>query len=397
MFAIALMLAGQQAAPQAQSDRQPERPVEVVIIGNPMAHALSECLARGCSPEEEVNAAMNAAAESFAAGSYQEAKTTLRRAISRNKRYSPQMPGLISDLYATYADVEQHFGDETAFRHATLDSVGVLRRELGKDHPASMATSGRVGDMWVKLGNAKAADEAYRDAAKAALTMGKPAKAGELSFRRAWIALSVRNLPLGRKLISEIERDHAGDPAFQPHIRLLRARLALAEGRSTAIDELVTAIGETNSRAPILVYAPPYAQFDAALRPVAGGANTAPEISSDSPSFNSGALLRGADIHWVDIGFWVRPDGRTSGVEILRPYKGTGWAKPLTVQIGARRYAATRSAGDAPGVYRVERFTLRSTLGVQTGSRMVSRFGPPTLQVIDLTERSRSASAAPSP
>lgn len=395
MWLFALLIGVQVTVPE--SDRETAK-TEVVVTARPLSRALSDCLARGCTPAEEVTAAMEAAADRFVAGRYDEAKQILRRTISRNKRHSAEMPGLMSDLYATYADVAQHFGDETGARRATIASVNVLKEELGESHPAVSQVSGRIGDMWVKLGDANAADRAYQEAAKTALRRGDDSRADMLTFRRAWIALSADNLGLARKLIGQIERERGGDADFAPYLQLLRARLALAGGDEGAIDAMVAAMSGAQSAEPVLVYSPPYPNFDAALRPGRAESQT---VEFDRPSVGGATQIEhsiGLDVRWVDIGYWINPDGRTSGVTMLRPAKGSDWAGPIAAQIAARRYAAFPPGTRDVGIYRVERFTVRSMLDAVTGSRMLRRTGQPALQMVDLTHRARTgADTSPPP
>jgi tetratricopeptide (TPR) repeat protein len=380
MLLIILALAGQQAGTQP-----PAAPQEVVITGNRMRDALAKCLARNCPPEEEVDAAMNAGAESFGAGRYEEAKQILRRAISRNKQYGGRMPGPMSDLYATYADATEHEGDNDAFRQATRESVDVLRRALGPGHPAALRASTRVGDMWVKLGNASSADSEYRDAADDALRAGNTDIAAALTFRRAWLALGAKDFGLSRRLLDQLELSHGRDARFARMLPVLKARIAIARGDAETTDELVAALRGAGGAAPVLLYDPAYPVFDAELKP----------RGKESPMTNT-LLLRG-DIRWADIGYWIRPDGKPGEVEILRPAENSAWAKPLVDHIKERRYApATQNAGD-PGTYRVERFTLRPSYGVPTGSHIWQRKGVPTLHIVDLTQLAQSNVGPPQP
>lgn len=391
MFLIALLLAGQQAAEQPKVPQSELPPAEVVITGNKMRDLLDKCLARNCPPEEEVDAAMNAGAEHFAAGRYNEAVRTLRQAISRNKRYASRMPGPISDLYATYADVAQHFGTEDHFRRATWDSVAVLRRALGETHPATIRASSRIGDMMVKLGRVEPADDAYREAAETAARAGNADQAAVLTFRRAWLALVTGRYAASRRFLDQIERDRGGDARFAPMLRVLRARIAFVEGDAGAIEALVAAMRGFGGAEPLLVYAPPYPAFDEALR-----ADVRPEEDTLRSIVSTTATLDRGGLQWADIGFWVRADGTTSDIDVLRPARGTEWTRPLQKQIARRRYAPAAQAGDI-GRYRIERFTLRSTFGVPTGTHIVMRYGPPALQVIDLTTLSARDREAPKP
>lgn len=385
MFAIALMLATQQATPQVQ----PERPVEVVITGNRMREALNKCLARACSPEEEVDAAMNAGAESFAAGQYQEAKDILRRAIARNKKYGDRMPGPLSDLYATYADVTEHDGDTRAFGHATRESVYVLRRVLGPEHPLVTRASARIGDMWVKRGQPQSADSEYKEAAEVARRAGNSDMAAALTFRRAWLAVGSGDKSLSRRLLSQLEQSHGADAQFAHVLRVLKARVAMASGDTQSIDALLSDLQGIGGADPVLVYEPSYPVLDprtsTGIDPN-GGVNVGAAIANAMPARQ--------DAQWLDIGFWVRPDGKPSDVEILRPAKGGDWARPLVKHIGKRRYVPLAQDVRGLGSYRIERFTLRASLDFPTGSRIVQRVGGGTLHVVDLT-RLAQRDAAP--
>lgn len=390
MFAIALMLAGQQAAPQVQPDRQPERPVEVVITGNRMREALNKCLARGCTPEEEVDAAMNAGAESFAAGQYQEAKDILRRAIARNKKYGDRMPGPLSDLYATYADVTEHEGDTRAFGQATRESVYVLRRALGPEHPLVTRASARIGDMWVKLGQPQSADSEYKEAAEGARRAGNSDMAAALTFRRAWLAVGSGDKSLARRLLSQLEQSHGADAQFAPVLRVLKARVAMAGGNTQSIDALVSDLQGIGGADPVLVYEPAYPVLDprttSGIDPN-GGVNVGAAVANAMPAEQS-AL-------WADIGYWVRPDGKPSDIEILRPAKGSGWAKPLVNHIAKRRYMPLAQDARGVGSYRIERFTLRASFDRPTGSRIAQRVGGGTLHAVDLTRLAQRDAAPP--
>lgn len=387
MLLIALMLAGPQA-----TQLPPAPPADVVITGTRMRDTLEKCLARNCPPEEEVDAAMNAGAESFAAGRYEEAKTVLRRAISRNKKYGKQMPGRMSDLYATYADVTEHEGDNQAFRHATRESVDVLRRALGPGHPVALRAASRVGDMWVKLGIPESADSDYRDAAEDARRAGDADMAAALTFRRAWLALSARDYPRSRRLLAQLEQSHGADPRFSGLLRVLKARIAIARGDEDTTDALVAALQGAGGAEPVLLHEPDYPKFDVGM---SSGLDSSGQINIGAAQANTAS--RSSDVQWADIGYWVRPDGKPGEVEILRPAKGSYWARPLVKHIQARRYVPLKQDAAGVGTYRVERFTLRPSYGVPTGSRMEQRLGQPTLHVVDLTRLAQRDSGPPQP
>ena len=380
ILTLALTFVALQEAPV-----EPRQPAEIVITGRKMQDELARCIARGCPPEEEVEAAMNAGVESFTAGRYEEAKATLRRSISRNRRHGARMPGKMADLYATYADVSEQEGDDDAFRLATFDSVEVLRDNLGATHPATLAAATRVGDMFVRLGKVSAADEAYKAAADDARRAGNPGLAGMLTFRRAWLAFSSGNRASARALIDTVRAEFGSDPRLGNLARVLQVRMAMAGGDEAGAEALLAEMRAAPGADPVLVSAPPYPVLDAGTPSPFSAAMEGPDLS------NTSQAARPRDIRWVDIGFWVRPDGRTAEAEILRPAKDTEWARPLVTQIGKRRYAPSATSGDNLGSYRIERFTLRPAYEVPTGSRIRARTAEVTLHVVDMTKLSPQA------
>ncbi len=375
MLLMVIAMATQQAGTQP-----PAPPADVVVTGNRMRDALEKCLARGCPPEEEIRAAIKAGEEGFAAGRYVEAKAILRRAISRNRQYAARMPGPVSDLYSTYADVTEHEGDDEAFRYATRESVAVVRDALGREHSQALSVSGRLGDMWAKLGNPANADRVYRAVAGEAERAGKTDIAAGLTFRRAWLALSLQDLARARSLLEQLERSYGKDARFAGVLPVLRARIAVAKGDEGGTDELIAALRGAGGTQPVMLHEPRYPEFSHA------GPSVTSVDNDDTISARINAAFDSPDIKWADIGYWIRPDGRPGEVEILRPAKGAQWAQPLVRHIEARRFLPAKADASGVGTYRVERFTLRPSYGAPIGSLVPRRTGAPRLHVIDLAK-----------
>jgi hypothetical protein len=88
---------------------------------------------------------------------------------------------------------------------------------------------------------------------------------------------------------------------------------------------------------------------------------------------------------WIDVGFWVQPNGRVSHVEILRRKGDPDWAAPLLRAIGGRLYAPAREPA-----YRLERYSYTAGYEAQTGTRIRQRSPRARVEYLDLT-------AAPEP
>ena len=50
---------------------------------------------------------------------------------------------------------------------------------------------------------------------------------------------------------------------------------------------------------------------------------------------------------WIDVGFWVGPEGRVSEVEILRQGADSSWSRPLLDAIGGENAEAFDRSIDA--------------------------------------------------
>ena len=102
-------------------------------------------------------------------------------------------------------------------------------------------------------------------------------------------------------------------------------------------------------------------------------------------SMNGNATGSARDFQWVDIGYWVRPSGAVEQAEILRPQTARAWAKPYVQQVAKRRYVPLAQEPGSPGVYRVERYSLRRNLEFGQASPWVMRQGAIKVIRTDMT------------
>jgi hypothetical protein len=93
---------------------------------------------------------------------------------------------------------------------------------------------------------------------------------------------------------------------------------------------------------------------------------------------------------WIDIGFWVMPDGSVAGLELLRHGARPDWAEPLLESVRGRRYS---TAGDPS--YRVERYTYTSRLEAATGTRGTVHSPRARAEYFDLTDPNQPAPPPP--
>jgi hypothetical protein len=85
---------------------------------------------------------------------------------------------------------------------------------------------------------------------------------------------------------------------------------------------------------------------------------------------------------WIDVAFWIQPDGRVADLQIVRRSGRADWADPLLQSIHGRRYAAI---GGTEPTYRLERYTYTSGYESRTGSRIQQRSPLARVEYLDLT------------
>ncbi|MGK6325133.1 hypothetical protein ACMGDM_18870 [Sphingomonas sp. DT-51] len=360
---VPILLVLTQATPSAAP---PKGSREVVVIGRQAESDLAECLARHCPPAQEVEAALQASVEQFTGGRYDDARRTLQRAIHRNRGYAATMPGPVSSLYATLATVAEHNGNTTLWRNAARSDVEVLRTHLGIDNPTTLIEELQLADDMIGLRMPGVADGLYRKVERLATAGGHRAIAVGAVFRRAWLALARDRTRDAERLIANAVALAGRDPGDVADLRdILLARIAVRRGDSGAVDALAARLRQSATRTPALLFAPAIEDINPTPSPSDRG-------NSDP-------------VRFADVGYWIRPNGRTAEVEVLRTSGLGQWEIGILRQVRQRRYVPIDVAASDPGLYRIDRFTVRDEFGSVPGSRIKQRHGNMTVHVIDLT------------
>ncbi|WP_125996075.1 hypothetical protein [Sphingomonas sp. S-NIH.Pt15_0812] len=360
----ALLLVTAQLVPAAPQTPDAD---EVIVLGRRAEKGLTDCLQRQCPPAEDVEASLQAAVEQFGAGRYADAHRTLQKAIHRNKKHAAELPGPVSSLYATLATVAEHEGYKDLWKHAGRQNVVLLREHLGATTPATLTEEIRRADDMLGLGLPDVAEDIYKKVQRLALANDHRSIAAAATYRRAWLALMRNRYAEADKLVRQ-GATIAGpsQPAMNQVRDVLLARIANRRGDKGAIEALATRLRQSATQAPTLLSAPPVEDI-----------NPPPGISDRYDR---------DPVRWADIGYWIRPDGHTADVEMLRTTGLSQWRVGIVRHVSARRYVPLALDPNSPGIYRIDRFTVRANFGVPLGSRIPSRMGPLTVHVVDLTE-----------
>jgi hypothetical protein len=368
---VLLLLAQGASAPMAASD-------EVIVIGRRAEEELAACIARHCSPAEEVEASLHASVEQFADGRYGDARGTLRTAIARNQKYAADMPGPVSSLHATLATVAEHEGDTNLWRTSARNNVLVLRRHLGEADPATLREELNFADGLVGLGAPEEADGAYGSVQRLATQTGRSDVAAGAAFRRAWLALMRNRFSAAERFADDAVQLSGANKRLMMDLReILRARVAIRKGDEGAVDTLAARLRRSAAAPPQLLFSPKIENVNPAARS---------RREQRNPWHDS-------QIRFADVGYWIRPDGRTAEVEVLRTSDLGQWGPAILRQVSTRRYVPLAVEPGHPGLYRIDRFTVRAEIGTPTGTRIAQRMGNLTVHIIDLTETEAMSTA----
>ena len=410
---FALLLASALAVPAfaAPDDKVGSAVVVTGLRLSESERALKECVARKCPVDEDVAATLRHAENLFVAGRYQQARNTLYAGRDRTRRFAKTYPVQVSTVTRAIATVSAHLGEPEAYQLSTIDTLDVLKAGLPRDDARVLEARVEVASMFARLGRIEAAEQTFRAVAARARELDLVRIQGFAELRMAVLYEQLAEGDPG--IYEKAARDAVAgivnnpDPRYAVFVkaaRVLEARKLARKGDAKAFDAVladVRSIGATDL--PVLVYAPPIEQ----LREAIHGAYQA--ISNSGPEqrdrFTAGAgvpsqteysrlPLQLFDDQWVDVGFYVTPDGRTADIGILRTspkLETESWVKPVFKSIALRRYLPLKRDANDPGILRVERYTLTSLMEERIGTRIRQRSPEPRLEVLDLSVDSAPA------
>lgn len=363
MLSTILLAVAQTTAPPPAAPAE-----EIVVVGHRATDALAACLARKCPPAEDVEASLQASVEQFSAGRYAQARHVLLRSIARNRRHAAALPGPVSSLYATLATVAEHDGYPREWMYASRGNVQVLRKYLGPSNPATLLEEMTLARDLLESGNVSSAIGILTKVQRLALDIGKSDLAAGATFRLAWLEMGLGNQKRAMRLMDEaVTIAGPANRTMNDLHAIFLARIALHKGDAGAIDALAARLRQSAVARPTLLSSRPVEDVQAPAGMMSNGAAT-------------------GDIRLADVGYWIRPDGRTADTEILTTSGLGQWERAVLQQVRERRYIPLEVPAGHPGIYRIDRFTIRSAFDFVTGSRIAQRAGRATTHIVDLTE-----------
>ena len=372
LYLILLLASAQPASAQQAAGNK-----EIVVTGVRLSDtrkALEECLKRKCPPEEDINATLAHAENLFVAGDYQQARRTVKQSISRNDRHARAHPVPVSDLYRVSSRISAHLGEGDDFKQSTYAVRRILKTGLPDEDVRIIGADFEVAGMQASMNRLDPARTTYKMIEKKALAIGRTDLAMQARIREAWLSYLENDLATARKKLTRIRENQGPDARIgRLSALVLLARLDRNEGKAGSSDELIRELKQAGFTKPTLIYSPP---IDLGVSRTGEG-----EMGSTTRLLATDTF----DDKWVDIAFWVKPDGRVEDVEILRQQGPSDWVKPVLASIQGRIYSPlSDTAGN--GVFRVERYSYTSFWTTVTGTRLRQRSAAPRIEFLDLTD-----------
>lgn len=373
---------------------------EIVVIGQSLKDtekALADCIARGCPPDEEIRAALAHAENQFVTGEYRDAKSTLNKTASRNRKYGDKYPIEVSDLFRASSRIAEHLGEGKQFQLSVLDMRDTLKEALPAEDARVMVAQIEVGDSRAKLGYPDEALRIYKDVEEKAAKANLPRVSAFarlrgllLNYSRGEEGQFAAIKQKARDGLSEmVQRPTPGaeDMALVAEVAL--ARIERKEGKGQSTEAIIRRFAEKGGAdRPILLSAEPIKLPDN------------PRMNADKSVGGNVLAFTAANFEdrWIDVGFWVNANGLVSDVEVLRSEGGIDWAKLVSESIKSRIYAPLKKTDEDanPAYYMVERYTYTARyMDETTGTRIARRSPQPRIERIDITPENYDKPAQP--
>lgn len=354
---------------------------------------LNDCLANGCTPNEDIDATLAHAENLFVNGDYKDSSKFIRDSIQRNKKHRAQYPVPVSDLYRSSSRVSEHLGEGRDYYLSILDMRDILKKYLDSGDSRILAAEIEVAESRFKTGYTDEAVRKYRKIYKKALEQNDIIIAGSAKVRELGlyvIRASIEKTPSRVKKARTELNDFIANPiengaAFQTVAKIMLARLDRTLGDESSTNALIAELAATmQTQRPVLLESKPI-KLKAAL-----ARQGQPKRSG---SVTQNLAVENFNKRWADIGFWINDKGRVEDIEILRIRGNKRWVSDVTDSIKTRIYAPKRNEedGKAEGQYIIERYTYtsnykRNTTNENLGTRIRRRSGLPVIKRLDLTE-----------
>ena len=384
-----VLLAATSAATAAASQQEPVQPT-IVVTGvriQDYRDRLALCLARNCPTNEDADASLALAEALFLGGEYREGRGVLQASLRRNADNARNFPEPVSDLYRAHARLSRHLGFVDDTRRSSYGTLRALREGLPNEDHRHFTARLELAENLILSGNIDGARRELERLAEVARAAGRADVVILAELRGLWFDyVAARSGEEGngaaetRARLARLAQN--ADPAERMRAvgaTILLARIHRIEGNPQRSEALLAELGRSNAggAARRLLYSPPYQLAMQQIEPV----NSATSIR-ELIRFSSGRGQTADNFEnaWVDVGFWVLPNGEVSGLEVLRQGANREWAEPLLRSIRGRRYTISAEAS-----YRLERYSYTADYERTLRSHIPQRSRRARVEYLDLT------------
>lgn len=358
----------------------PLDPPQIVVTGERIADLrarLAACIARACPPNEDVDASLALAEGEFLNGDYDYAEQTIAASISRNRRHRRAYPEPVADLYRSQARVQAHRGRDDLASQSTYETLRTLRAGLPQEDHRHFTARLEIVQAELKAGNRHGVIRELGELIEQARKAGRDDVARRAEMRR--LQLSYAITPYGVPARRLLQLANSTDPARdfeRVSARFFLSRVYRARGDIARSDEMLAGLPKSDADTRTLLYAPRIRLARA----------------EGEPSLIPGMNIDNFEDAWIDVAYWILPDGSVESAEIVRKGASADWADPVLTAIRGRRYSTSQ---DPSPSYRLERYTYTASRGTRTGSRLSMYTGRPRVEYLDLTSPSEPGRPAP--
>jgi hypothetical protein len=378
---LGILLALQAATPAAINEEGTITVTATRLVD--LETAWRRCKARSCPPQQDVAVSVVYASALFDRGDYLAAKRVLSGAVSRNRKYGKDEPIAVATLYQAQARLAMHEGDQDIGYKATWAGANVLKDAFPPESPMRLSADLRLAEWQYRSGNFRSSKLRYEDIARRAASSGQSQIEAVARIRTAMALFDLGNRGEAMSRLENIGSSDAFNDQQVARSALavlvrLRSQIGDKAGSDAAMKRLLARPGAE----PLLVFDPPMPRPE-------------PREAYDGLwRLDRGTKAgRMTGLRWVDIGYWIRADGTTEDIQLLRGSDRLEWAEPLRKWLAARRYAPTaKSPGEQQGSYRVDRFTLTANYERPIGSLIRRRMLDPRFERMEMKAEQPSAS-----
>ena len=372
------------AAPAAAQDRgEEEEPSEAIIVTGiriqDYRDRLAACLARNCPPDEDADATLALAEALFLEGDYDQARGAVHASLGRNRNRARDYPEPVSDLYRAHARLSRHMGEDRDALRSTHGILNALQQGIPAEDHRHFTARIELAEVQMMMGRWNGARRELDRLASEAREAGREDVAILAELRRLWFGyIADEHGPARSRLIAMAASTDPADRFRATGAKILLARIYREEGDGARADALLAEIGRGSSARRRLLHSPEYV-----LRTQETRFDASDQVDIDTAVRFGNMLNRlpeNYDGKWIDVGFWVLPDGHVSGLEVLRSGAPHDWAEPLLESIRGRRYSTAAEAS-----YRLERYTYTAGYETASGTRIEQRSPRARVEYLDLT------------